>query len=308
MRTAVIGTDRSDEKCVVTPTVDDHRDTEHQFTRQGREITARVVAIGVDQGHVLVFGDGAELEDCLVRIHSRCLYGDALRSDDCDCGPELDLAMDMIQDEGRGVLIYLEQEGRGAGLVNKARAYQYGQTNNADTFDSYRELGLPLDSRRYTAAAQALRGLGIKKIRLLTNNPDKARDLSRAGLRVQMISLLTPPQNPRVDRYLAAKRAHRGHRLPASWRSYRWADRMMRTGALLAFGLSCGALAAGLRNLVLTVWERLSPNAVVPAGAFVITGVGVAAMLGLLVGQRGSARWRVRKARLASRFAFLQLR
>ncbi|MFE3098886.1 GTP cyclohydrolase II [Nocardia tengchongensis] len=307
MRAPVIETDRSDEKCVATPVVDDHHDTEHRITRKGRAITVRVAALGVNQGYALIFGDSSQLTNCLVRIHSRCLYGDALGSDDCDCGPELNLALDMIQREGRGVLIYLEQEGRGAGLVNKARAYQYSQDHGADTFDSYRRLGLPVDSRRYTGAAQALKDLGIDRIRLLTNNPDKVHDVRAAGLQVEMTSLWTLPRNRHVHRYLEAKRAHRGHVLPASWESYKWADRLIQGGALMVFGVSCAVLASFARSAILTVWERMSPTGEVPVGGFVAAAVGVAAMLGLVIGQRGSARWRLLKGRLASRFAFLRL-
>ncbi|MFE3255470.1 GTP cyclohydrolase II [Nocardia sp. NPDC059091] len=308
LRAPVVETKWSDREYVVAPTAKAHCDTEHQFTRNGLDITVRVIAIEANQGYALVFGDGSHLENCLVRIHSRCLYGDALRSDDCDCGPELDLAMDMIQEEGKGVLIYLEQEGRGAGLINKARAYQYSQQHDADTFESYGKLGLQLDSRRYTAAAMTLNELGLKQIRLLTNNPAKADDLREAGLAVEMKPLLIPPQNPTVHRYLEAKRAQRHHRLPKSWRFYKWVDRMMQATGLLVFGLCCAALALVARSTILTVWERVWPGAAVPAGGFVIIAVGIAATVGLAVGKRGSTRRRLQKARLASRIAFVQLR
>lgn len=285
-----------------------YRDTQHQFTRNGLALTAHVVDVGADQGYALVFGDDLPSDNCLVRIHSRCLYGDALGSDDCDCGPELGLAMDLIQQEGSGILVYLEQEGRGAGLINKARAYGYSQQHDADTFESYDRLGLQPDYRRYTAAAATIDALGVQKIRLLTNNPAKVRDLRAAGLEVVMTPLLIPPPNSTVHRYLEAKRAHRQHKLPRSWKFYRWIDRLTRVALLMVFGSCCAALAYVLRSVVLMLWERVLPGSTVPAGGFVIVAVGVASVLGLAAGKRDSLRQRLLKARLASWIALLQSR
>ncbi|MFJ4653550.1 GTP cyclohydrolase II [Nocardia sp. NPDC088792] len=165
----------------------------------------------LSDGHVLVFG--APADGCLVRIHSRCLYGDTLQSDDCDCGPELDMAMDMIQDEGGcGVLIYLEQEGRGAGLVVKAMGLRTGEQTGADTFDSYRMLGHPVDSRSYTHAAAALSKLGFRSVRLMTNNPDKVQALRDVGLIVQEVPLPTKPRSERARLYMESKRRIAGQR------------------------------------------------------------------------------------------------
>ncbi|WP_228000532.1 GTP cyclohydrolase II [Nocardia australiensis] len=189
-------------------------ETGHRLTRKGREVDVRVMPIpgSDDGGHALLFGhvtDGA-----LVRIHSRCLYGDVLQSDDCDCGPELEKSMDLIQAAGRGVLVYLEQEGRGAGLVNKARGLRTSEQLGVDTFDSYERLGLSVDMRSYRLAAEALVTLGLRSVRLLTNNPDKVRAVREHGIAVTVVPLVTRPRNDRARRYLEAKRRRRGHMLP----------------------------------------------------------------------------------------------
>lgn len=197
-------------------------DTGHRFTRGGRDIRVRVqeVAGGAGDGHVLVFGEPAD--NCLVRVHSRCLYGEALGSQDCDCGPELAKALDRIQDEGAGVLVYLEQEGRGCGLVAKAHGYRESERSGADTFTSYERLGLPADARTYTHAATSLLGLGLSRVRLLTNNPDKVAALTAAGIAVTAVPLATTPLSDRAAQYLEAKRQRRGHWIPtdtSSWES-----------------------------------------------------------------------------------------
>ncbi|MGX1811641.1 GTP cyclohydrolase [Nocardia sp. NPDC055321] len=177
-------------------------------------------------GHLIEFGTHDAIDDCLVRIHSRCLYGDALQSDDCDCGPELDLAMDMIQGEGSGVLIYLEQEGRGSGLIVKAMGLRLGAQIGVDTFTSYKMLGHPIDSRSYEHAAEALSGLGLRSVRLLTNNPAKAHALREAGLGVREIPLWTAPRSERARRYMESKHRLGGHRPPAG--ASGWAARTAR--------------------------------------------------------------------------------
>ncbi|WP_067839511.1 GTP cyclohydrolase II [Nocardia lijiangensis] len=198
----------------------DLRETGHRLTRKGRDLRVRVLEIpgAGNGGHALVFGP--IIDACLVRIHSRCLYGDALRSDDCDCGPELDLSMDMIQDAGCGVLVYLEQEGRGAGLVDKARGLRTSEVFGLDTFDSYERLGLCADTRSYEHAARALLDLGLRSVRLLTNNPDKVRALTDLGIAVTVVPLVTRPRSERARRYLDAKRRRRGHTIPADDESW----------------------------------------------------------------------------------------
>ncbi|MEU5406900.1 GTP cyclohydrolase II RibA [Nocardia asteroides] len=190
-------------------------DTAHRLGRRGSDLPLRVVEIAdpTDGGHLLIFGEPRD--GCLVRVHSRCLYGEGLGSDDCDCGAELTESMDRIQAEGAGVLAYLDQEGRGAGLIWKARGYRESELSGADTFDSYERLGLDADARRYDAAASAVRALGLSRVRLLTNNPDKCRALTDAGIDVDPVALTITLHSARGRRYLQAKRRHRRHTIPA---------------------------------------------------------------------------------------------
>lgn len=191
----------------------DLAETGHRLLRKGHDLRVRVMELPAerDGGHVLIFGEPTD--DCLVRIHSRCLYGDALQTDDCDCGPALEKAMDSIQAAGSGILIYLEQEGRGAGLVNKARGLRTSQEHQVDTFGSYAMLGLPEDARRYEQAVTALQRLGLTSIRLMTNNPDKVLAVQAAGIKVTVRVLHTRPRSTRAGAYLEAKRLI-GHTLP----------------------------------------------------------------------------------------------
>ncbi|MFE3054547.1 GTP cyclohydrolase II [Nocardia sp. NPDC059239] len=261
-----------------------HDETEHVFTRYGRTITLRVIPLDSDEslGHALVFG---RIEpDCLVRIHSRCLYGDALHSDDCDCGPELDLAMDMIQAEGRGVLLYLEQEGRGAGLVGKARGYSLSQREQLNTFASYARLGLSPDSRTYTVAAKMLLNLGLASVRLLTNNPDKVEQLRAVGVKVQPVPLLILPRNPWVYQYLQAKREYRGHKLPQGWGVLRTLRALSNAAFATAFGATCAAVAGVVGHGTGVEW-------IVPVVA------ASAAIAGLAVGYWAPQRTRLLRAR-----------
>ncbi|MGW4356741.1 GTP cyclohydrolase II [Nocardia sp. NPDC004582] len=193
---------------------------EHWLTRRGRELRVRVEMLdaAADSGCVLIFGDLADARARgrapLVRLHSRCLYGDALESDDCDCGPELSLAMDLIQAAGVGVLVYLEQEGRGEGLLVKARGLRLSEDEGVDTFDSYERLGKTHDSRSFQAAACYLRDtLKLTSVRLMTNSPHKIQALTDAGLAVGRVPLETPPRSDRARRYLEAKQRIRGHEL-----------------------------------------------------------------------------------------------
>jgi 3,4-dihydroxy 2-butanone 4-phosphate synthase/GTP cyclohydrolase II len=151
-------------------------------------------------------------EDVLTRVHSECLTGDVFGSQRCDCGEQLDAAMARIVERGRGVVIYLRgHEGRGIGLLSKLRAYEL-QDNGADTVDANLELGLPVDAREYSVAAQLLDDLGVRSVRLLTNNPAKVDALAAHGFGVTRVPLppLTTPHNLR---YLATKRDRLGHQL-----------------------------------------------------------------------------------------------
>ncbi|MFC1439896.1 bifunctional 3,4-dihydroxy-2-butanone-4-phosphate synthase/GTP cyclohydrolase II [Streptacidiphilus sp. N1-10] len=161
-------------------------------------------------------GDGrlADGEDVLVRVHSECLTGDVFGSQRCDCGPQLNAALDRISAEGRGVLIYLRgHEGRGIGLLPKLRAYQL-QEAGRDTVDANLDLGLPADARDYEAAARMLEDLGVKSLRLLTNNPEKHTALERFGLVVSGREAVAVQAGEHNLRYLTTKRDRMGHELP----------------------------------------------------------------------------------------------
>ena len=150
----------------------------------------------------------------LVRLHSECLTGDALGSQRCDCGAQLAEAQRLIAAEGRGVILYLRQEGRGIGLLNKLRAYAL-QDEGLDTVEANHQLGFPTDMRDYGVAAQILRDIGLSHVRLLTNNPDKVAGLERNGITVcERVPLVIQPIETN-SHYLATKRTKMGHLLPS---------------------------------------------------------------------------------------------
>jgi 3,4-dihydroxy 2-butanone 4-phosphate synthase/GTP cyclohydrolase II len=164
-----------------------------------------------DKHHVaMVKGEVSGLDDVLVRVHSECLTGDVFHSLRCDCGEQLDSALAQIEREGRGVLLYLAQEGRGIGLLNKLRAYKL-QDEGFDTVDANLQLGLPVDLRDYGIGAQILVDLGLSSIRILTNNPKKIRGLEGYGLSVTEQVPIVHDSNPHNERYLEAKRDRLGH-------------------------------------------------------------------------------------------------
>lgn len=169
---------------------------------------------GID--HVaLIAGDGrASLGDgTLVRVHSECITGEAFDSLKCECGPQLRASLDLVHEQG-GVVVYLRgQEGRGIGLANKLRAYQL-QESGVDTMDANLQLGLPVDARDYTAAAEILADLGIGAVRLLTNNPDKVTQLEAHGVTVIERVPLHVGVTAQNVHYLATKRDRMGHQLP----------------------------------------------------------------------------------------------
>ena len=164
-----------------------------------------------DHEHVaLVYGDVSAGNDILVRMHSKCLTGDVFHSMRCDCGWQLDKAMEMIAAEGRGVIVYLDQEGRGIGLLNKLKAYEL-QDQGADTVEANEQLGFKPDLREYGIGAQILLDLGLKSIRPITNNPRKLVGLEGYGLRVDDRVPLEQPAHDENAGYLKTKKDKLGH-------------------------------------------------------------------------------------------------
>jgi 3,4-dihydroxy 2-butanone 4-phosphate synthase / GTP cyclohydrolase II len=198
------------------------------YRRRTEKLVERVVATGLptafgefsaigyrslldDKHHVaMVKGEVAGQRDVLVRVHSECLTGDVFHSLRCDCGEQLEAALAMIEREGRGVLLYLSQEGRGIGLLNKLRAYKL-QEEGLDTVDANLKLGLPADLRDYGIGAQILVDLGLSSIRILTNNPKKIHGLEGYGLSVSEQVPIQSIPNPHNEEYLRAKRDRMGH-------------------------------------------------------------------------------------------------
>lgn len=176
----------------------------------------RVVAYTNDvdsKEHVaLVKGDIGGDEPTLVRVHSECLTGDVFHSHRCDCGPQFAAALSQIDKEGRGVLLYMRQEGRGIGLINKLKAYQL-QEQGFDTVDANLKLGFPPDLRDYGIGAQILKDLGIREIRLMTNNPRKITGLEGYGLKVVERVPIQMEANEDNTKYLHTKQARMGHLL-----------------------------------------------------------------------------------------------
>ncbi|MET9483983.1 bifunctional 3,4-dihydroxy-2-butanone-4-phosphate synthase/GTP cyclohydrolase II [Streptomyces sp. NPDC006638] len=173
----------------------------------------RSVADGVEH-LALVHGEIGDGEDVLVRVHSECLTGDIFGSLRCDCGPQLQASMDRITEAGRGVVVYLRgHEGRGIGLLSKLRAYEL-QERGRDTLDANLELGLPADARDYAAGARILDDLGVRSLRLMTNNPDKTSALVRHGLTVTGREPMPVQAGEHNLRYLRTKRDRMGHDLP----------------------------------------------------------------------------------------------
>lgn len=166
-----------------------------------------------DEVHIaLVKGDILPEEDVLVRVHSSCITGDLFGSLRCDCGEQLHAALRAIEAEGNGVLLYMNQEGRGIGLLNKLKAYRL-QEQGMDTVEANLHLGFKMDQRDYGVGAQILRDLGVRKMRLLTNNPNKRAGLLGYGLEiVERVPLLVSP-NPHNHKYLETKRDRMGHTL-----------------------------------------------------------------------------------------------
>jgi 3,4-dihydroxy 2-butanone 4-phosphate synthase/GTP cyclohydrolase II len=187
--------------------------SEARIPAQDGEFRAYVYesVLDAEQHLALVMGDVAGHEDVLVRVHSECLTGDVFGSLRCDCGPQLRASLERIEDEGRGVLIYLRgHEGRGIGLGHKIRAYQL-QEEGHDTVDANLQQGLPVDSREYGIGAQMLVDLGVTTMRLMTNNPAKYGGLEGFGLDITERIPLQLSANPENIAYLRTKRERMGH-------------------------------------------------------------------------------------------------
>jgi len=160
----------------------------------------------------LVKGDYKKDEPVMVRVHSSCFTGDLLGSLRCDCGEQLHKAMEMVQAEGKGVILYMNQEGRGIGLVNKLKAYRL-QEQGMDTVEANLHLGFPMDKRDYGIGAQILRYLGITKLRLISNNPKKRAGLSGYGIEIVETVPIEIVSNPHNEKYLMTKRDKLGHEI-----------------------------------------------------------------------------------------------
>lgn len=164
-----------------------------------------------DKEHIaLIKGDLEGKEDVLIRIHSECFTGDILGSLRCDCGSQLKRAMKRVDEEGEGAVLYLRQEGRGIGLLNKLRAYTL-QDNGADTVEANVKLGFDPDMRDYSIAAQMIKALGIKSVRIMTNNPEKIKGLEEYGIKVTGREAIETGFNPSNERYMKTKKEKMGH-------------------------------------------------------------------------------------------------
>lgn len=174
---------------------------------------------GAPEPHLAIIkGSWKPNEPVLVRVHSSCLTGDIMGSMRCDCGDQLADSMKMIEKAGKGVVLYMQQEGRGIGLLNKLKAYQL-QEQGFDTFEANVKLGLPMDARDYGVGAQILNDLGISKMRLMTNNPKKRVGLIGYGLEIVDNVAIETPVNPHNEKYLTAKRDIGGHEILAGVKS-----------------------------------------------------------------------------------------
>jgi len=174
------------------------------------EIVMFRAEIGGEEHFAVLIGDGADSDSPLVRLHSQCITGDILGSLKCDCGDQLQAAMQLMADSGGGILVYLAQEGRDIGLLNKMRAYAL-QDNGLDTVDANHALGFDTDERLFLPAARILQALDVSKIQLITNNPEKISQLEQHGITVTARVPLVLATNPHNHNYLKTKKIRTGH-------------------------------------------------------------------------------------------------
>ena len=167
----------------------------------------------IEEAVAVVMGDLRAPEPLLVRIHSQCLTGDVFHSLRCDCRAQLELSMEMINSEGRGMVLYEKKEGRGIGLLNKLRAYEL-QDGGADTVEANEQLGFEADLREYELPSAILGHLGVKQVRLLTNNPEKISALEAFGIEVtERVPCQPDPRGVHSDDYMRTKKERMGHML-----------------------------------------------------------------------------------------------
>ncbi len=215
-------TDGIDPEVVITP---DDITAHEDATRLSIAVRAKLPVDGAEDAEIVAFRSPESADEHValvigtpngrspvVRLHSECLTGDVLGSLKCDCGPQLHAAIHAIEESGWGILLYLRQEGRGIGLINKLRAYAL-QDQGFDTVDANTRLGFAIDARDFGVAARMLTLLGQREVRLLTNNPAKVAGLEAAGVRVIERVAHFLPANPHNERYLATKRDRTGHQL-----------------------------------------------------------------------------------------------
>jgi GTP cyclohydrolase II len=195
---------------VTTPVHSLERIAESRLPTPFAEFRISVYRAADGKEHVVVALGDLGGEPPLVRVHSECLTGDALFSLRCDCGAQLDNALRRIAEDGRGAVLYLRQEGRGIGLGNKIRAYEL-QDRGADTVEANHQLGFPADAREYSLAVELLELLGLRRIRLMTNNPRKLDALQADGIDVVERVATEVGRNPHNEKYLAAKASKLGH-------------------------------------------------------------------------------------------------